>query len=279
MSTRVAADRMCGYCKQAVYSHNGSQAGHTELITLSSGQTGRQLWHRRRCWPAEQRRRRELERAVRQQQRADALTTGDAMALEVVRRGPMVVERAEPVLPAETVEGAELGPTPPAGELRPTVKGGKGGAHRGLQATMHRLIAETYGAGGAMAGHWFHASDCARLLVQAGMTTTVGTVKTLIWTFGQQHPLERLRIGNSRYSRVAGLPLPAGQAAPEQAPVTTTKLVTTTAPKQAAPAARQATQELLAAVDRACADLSMLMGELVAETRQQLRRQIEGRLG
>jgi hypothetical protein len=205
------------------------------------------------------------------------MMTGDAVAMEA-----RAAEPVEPVLPTETVEGAELAPAPPAGEMLPTATGRTGGEKRGLQGTLHRLMAETYCEGGTMAGAWFHASDCERLLTQAGMTTTTGTVKTLVWMFGQQHKLEKLRVGNARYFRVAEVPLRDGQALPTpparprqprrpRAPTQAQEAVTTTA----APSPKD---ELLGAVDRACADLGMLVAELVAETKQQLRKQIEGRL-
>lgn len=270
---KMPGNRMCGYCDLPVYDHHGKRAGHAEVVTLSDGRTKRQLYHAKRCWPRELRRRRDMERAIRMEAQQEHVCASDDLVMAVLTEGERREEAQESdaEAPAEAIPGATLDEAPAigpeaAGELVGSL--GRPGKHRGLKRAVYQAAAEH-----AATGEWFSAGDVVWAVVGQGHRTTRDTLVTMFTQWRKAHPgiTEMRRVGNQRTYRGIAIKVEAPAEAAE-AP----------RPVRRRPHERRETDvvkaELLTAVDRACADLGMLVAELVAETKQQLRKQIEGKL-
>jgi len=272
---RVPSPRqLCGHCGTAVTRHRGGGIDATH-----QDETG-QLFHGR-CWRRYRKERRKAERAELREieRRLFTPTEGDLVMDDLQQwlgKGLAAQKAVDEIIPRPLVEARAVYATPkpakppkepPALHQPPQEPAGAPGngtgaiiparARKGVQRAVAQFV------GSQPPGQWWHMQQVANHVTGLGITTTIGTIQATVSQLVTARGLERFRVGNLRAYRF--VPAPDGvrleEAAIPEIPV----------PRIEPPAPQERAAR---AIDRAMNDLSALIGELIAETRRELRKEL-----
>jgi len=258
-----SARQMCGRCRTVV----------TRYVEAVEEPETRKLYHPR-CWRREEKERKRADRALLREvlreptaaeEAIDELQTwvGRGLAAQkavdeiVTREFParLVYPTPKPAKPPKVPRPLHQLPqeplTAPEGAITPTR------ARNGVRRAVAHFI------GSQPSGQWWHMQQVAEHVTRQGISTTFGTIQATVSELVRTRGMERFRVGNLRAYRA--VPSPDGGRI-EEAVI----------PENPVPRIEPPTSEERAAraIDRAMNDLSALIGELIAETRRELRKEL-----